>query len=137
MTENRYDVLVAEDEAIIALEIKQLLLRHNYNVVDIVRSGEDLVKASEEKNPDIIVSDISLKGKLDGIDAARIIHETQDIPVIFVTGYGDDSTYHKALTASPSAFLLKPFSERKLINSVRDSIEHNDDNLSSDSSQIS
>ena len=56
MTENRYDVLVAEDEAIIALEIKQLLSRHNYNVVGVVKSGEEMVKVSRKKNPDVIVS---------------------------------------------------------------------------------
>jgi DNA-binding NarL/FixJ family response regulator len=124
MTENRYDVLVAEDEAIVALEIKQLLSRHNFNVVGIVRSGEDLIRESETKNPDVIVSDISLKGKIDGIDAVIKINESKDIPVIFVTGHGDDSTYLKALNASPSAYLLKPFSERNLINSVRHSVEN-------------
>jgi len=122
MTENRYDVLVAEDEAIIALEIKQLLSRNNYNVVGVVKCGEDLVKESEKKNPDLIVSDIRLKGDLDGIDAVNIIHKSKNTPVIFVTGYGDDSTYSKALTASPSAFLLKPFSEGKLIKSVKEII---------------
>ena len=120
MTGNRYDVLVAEDEAIIALEIKQLLSRNNYNVVGVVKCGEDLVKESEQKNPDLIVSDISLKGDLDGIDAVNIIHKSHNTPVIFLTGYGDDSTYLKALTASPSAYLLKPFSERKLIKSVNE-----------------
>lgn len=122
MTENRYDVLVAEDEAVIALEIKQLLSRNDYNVVGVVRSGEDLIKESKDKNPDIIVSDISLKGNLNGIDAARVIHQFKNIPVIFVTGYGDYSTYLKALTASPTDYLLKPFSERRLINAVKSGI---------------
>ena len=120
MTGNRYDVLVAEDEAIIALEIRQLLSRNNYNVVGVVKSGEDLVKESEKKNPDIIVSDIHLDGELDGIEAVNIIHKHKNTPVIFLTGYGDDFTYSKALSASPSDFILKPFSERNLIKSVRD-----------------
>ncbi|RPI73198.1 MAG: response regulator [Ignavibacteriales bacterium] len=124
MTENRYDVLIAEDEAVIALEIKQVLSRNNYNVVGIVRSGEDLIKASAEKNPDIIVSDISLKGNLNGIDAAKAIHKLKDIPVIFVTGYGDMATYLRALKVSPIDYLLKPFSERRLINAVNGSIGH-------------
>lgn len=123
MTRNRYDVLVAEDEAITALEIEELLSRHNYNVVSVVRSGEDLVKEFESMNPDIIISDIGLKGSLDGIDAAIIIHKSRDIPVIFLTGNSDDSTFHKALNAAPAAFLLKPFNENKLITSVKESVE--------------
>jgi DNA-binding NarL/FixJ family response regulator len=123
MKKHCYDVLVAEDEAVVALEIRLLLARNNYNVVGIVKSGENLLKEFEKKNPDIIISDINLEGKLDGIDAAKIIHKSKDIPVIFITGDGDNTTYIKALTASPSAFLLKPFSERKLLSSVKDSIE--------------
>jgi CheY-like chemotaxis protein len=122
MTENRFDVLIAEDEAVIAMEIKQLLARNNYNVIAIVRSGEELIKETEAKKPDLIVSDISLKGKLSGIDATRIIHQSKNIPVIFVTGYGDDTTYLKALSVSPADYLLKPFSERRLINAVRCSV---------------
>lgn len=61
MTGNRFDVLIAEDEAIVALEIKQLLARNNYNVVAIVRSGEDLIKETEEKKPDLIVQILVLK----------------------------------------------------------------------------
>lgn len=123
MNKLSYDVLVAEDEAIVALEIKVLLSQHNYNVVGIVKSGEDLIEEATYKDPDIIVSDIHLKGKLSGIDAAKIIHQSKDIPVVFLTGDGDNSTYLKALAASPRAFLLKPFSERKFIKSIKDSIE--------------
>lgn len=124
MTGNRFDVLIAEDEAIVALEIKQLLARNNYNVVAIVRSGEDLIKETEEKKPDLIVSDISLKGDINGIDAAKIIHQSKNIPVIFVTGYGDYTTYLDALSVSPTDYLLKPFSEKRLINAVRYSLPY-------------
>ncbi len=123
MTENRYDILVAEDEAIVALEIKQLLSRNDYNVVGVVNTGEDLIELCKEKNPDVIVSDINLQGSLSGIDAAKIIHNYKSIPIIFVTGFGDNSTYMKAMTASPSAFLLKPFNEQMLVSSIRNSLE--------------
>lgn len=124
MTENKYDVLVAEDEAVIALEIKQVLSRNNYNVVGIVRTGEDLVKESATKNPDIIVSDIRLKGNINGIEAAKTIHKSKNIPVIFVTGYGDYATYQKALKVSPIDYLLKPFSENRLIRAINGSVNH-------------
>lgn len=124
MTKNRYDVLVAEDEGIVALELKQLLLRNDFNVVAIVKSGEDLINEFKKRNPDVIVSDINLEGKLDGVEAAKIIHKTKDTPVIFITGYNDESTHLKALAASPRAYLIKPFSERKLINSVKDCLRN-------------
>jgi len=126
MTGNRYDILVAEDEAVIALELKQLLARNNFNVVAVVRSGEDLVEESNKQHPDIIITDIHLKGKLNGIEAAKMINKkSKKIPVIFVTGYGDEHTHDNAMTVSPNAYLLKPFSERALINSVKKCVNNN------------
>jgi DNA-binding NarL/FixJ family response regulator len=118
MNRTGYNVLVAEDKAIIALNLEIVLSLHNYNVVGIVKSGLELIRESKYKNPDIIVSDINLKGILNGIDAVKIIKQLKDIPVIFLTGDSDNSTYQKALTASPSAVMLKPFSERELIKSI-------------------
>jgi DNA-binding response OmpR family regulator len=126
MTGNRYDILVAEDEAIIALELKLLLLRNNFNVIAVVRSGEDLIEESNKQNPDVIITDINLKGKLNGIEAAKMINKkSKRTPVIFVTGYGDEFTHIKAMSASPDAYLLKPFNERVLIKSVKDCVTHN------------
>ena len=126
MTGNRYDIIVAEDEAIIALELKLLLIRNNYNVLAVVKSGEDLIEESSKQNPDVIITDINLKGKLNGIEAAKMINKKgKKTPVIFVTGYSDEGTHTTAMTASPDAFLLKPFNERSLIKSVNDCVIHN------------
>lgn len=126
MTGNRYDILVAEDEAVIALELKQLLSRNNYNVVGVVRSGEDLVEETIKQHPDIIITDIHLIGNLNGIEAAKMINrKSKKTPVIFVTGYGDEFTHNKAMTAFPDAYILKPFNEKALINSIKNCVSNN------------
>lgn len=129
MTGERYDVLVAEDEAIVALALKQLFTINNFNVVAVVRSGEDLVEEFKKQSPDVIVTDIHLKGNIDGIEAARIIQKSKKTPVIFVTGYGDENTHEKAMSVSPKAFFLKPFNEMALINTVRKCVDHNKSKL--------
>ncbi len=124
MTGNRFDVLVAEDEAVIALELKQLLSRNNFNVVAVVKSGEDLIEESIKQHPDVIITDIHLKGKMNGIEAAKMINKNKfKTPIIFVTGYSDEYTHNDAMTASPKAYLLKPFNEKALINSVKTCVE--------------
>ena len=126
MTGNRYDILVAEDEAIIALELKLLLLHNNFNVVGVVKSGEDLINESRKQHPDVIITDINLKGELNGIEAAKMINKKfPKTPVIFITGYNDEYTHSKAMDAFPRAYFLKPFNEKALINSVRDCINSN------------
>ena len=100
MTGNRYNILVAEDEAIIALELKLLLLHNNFNVVGVVKSGEDLINESRKQHPDVIITDINLKGELNGIEAAKMINKKfPKTPVIFVTGYNDEYTHSKAIDA--------------------------------------
>ena len=123
MTGNRYDILVAEDEAIIALELKLLLLHNNFNVVGVVKSGEDLINESRKQHPDVIITDINLKGELNGIEAAKMINKKfPKTPVIFITGYNDEYTHSKAIDAFSKAYFLKPFNEKALINSVKDCI---------------
>ena len=123
MNEKRWRVLVAEDEAIVALELQQLLTRYNFNVVAVVKSGEDLVKESKSKYPDIIITDIHLKGKLDGIEATiEINKDPKKIPIIFVTGFNDEFTHAHAMAVSPKAYLLKPFNEKVLINSLNNCV---------------
>ena len=78
-------ILVVEDEAIVAMGIKQKLEELDYAVVDIVFTGEDAVQTALREEPDLILMDIVLKGKMDGIEAAAKIRNQLDIPVIYLT----------------------------------------------------
>lgn len=109
MEMNKIKILVVEDEAIIAKNIESKLLNSGYEVVDTVYTGEDALKSVSEKNPEIILLDIKLKGETSGIEVAEKIKQLKDIPVIFLTSYTDEDTFEKAKLTEPAAFLSKPF----------------------------
>ena len=107
-------ILIVEDEGITALEIQTKVENWGYDVVGVVSSGEDAVKIALETKPNLILMDIVLKEKLNGIEAARIIKKTQDVPVIYLTAYGDEKTLQNAKLTIPHAYILKPFEENEL-----------------------
>jgi CheY-like chemotaxis protein len=120
------DILVVEDEGITAKDIKNSLEKAEHNVLAIVTSGEDAVKFSEEKKPDLIIMDIKLEGKLDGIDAAQIIESKFGIPIIYLTSYSDKNTIERVKSTHPAAFIVKepfefihkPFEENELYTAI-------------------
>ena len=112
-------VLVVEDEAIVAESIASKLRRYGYDVAGPVSTGEDAVRISGDVRPDVILMDIHLAGTIDGIDAAREITEKYRIPVIFLTAYADDQTLERAKGAKPFGYLIKPFRERDLHATIR------------------
>lgn len=112
-------VLIVEDEAIVARSIEKRLKGLHFNVTGIVATGEDAVAAVEHWVPDLVLMDIHLQGEMDGIEAARIINERYDIPVIYLTAYADDETVARAVESAPYGYLVKPFSERDLHSSIQ------------------
>ncbi len=106
---DKIKILVVEDEAIIAKNIESKLIKAGYDVVDTVFTGNDAVKSAIEKNPDIILLDIKLKGEIGGIEAAEKIKLHKDIPIIYLTSYTDEDTFEKAKLTEPAAYLSKPF----------------------------
>jgi len=115
---SKINVLVVEDESIVAKDIQHSLKKLGYTVVDMCSSGENAIQAAEEKKPDVVLMDIMLKGEMSGIDAANIIRERLDIPVIFLTAYADESTFSKAKVTEPYGYIIKPFKEIDLHTSI-------------------
>ncbi len=111
-------ILIVEDESIIALDIQKSLECNGYPVVGQASRGEDAVKKAEELHPDLILMDISLQGKMDGIEAAAQIREKFDLPVIFLTAFANQSTLEQVRLAEPYGYILKPFEERELIIAI-------------------
>lgn len=93
-------ILVVEDEAITALDINEKLVKLGYEVVNLVATGTEAIKFSAEYRPDLVLMDISLKGKMDGTEAAQKI-SSLSIPVVFISAYSDDKTLKKAKKAHP------------------------------------
>ncbi len=107
-------ILVVEDESIVAEDLRRSLEKMEYTVVGIVYSGEDAIKKAGETRPDLVLMDIMLQGKMDGIEAAGKIHSDYDIPVVYLTAYGDESIQERAKITEPFGYIIKPFKEREL-----------------------
>ena len=110
-------VLIVEDEAIIALDLKYRLRRLGYEVVGCTDTGEDAIWYACAMQPDLVLMDIQLKGPIDGIQAACQIHENIDIPVIFTSAQNDLATEMQIAKARPlfsMGFLSKPFADHTL-----------------------
>ncbi|GAB5538123.1 MAG: hypothetical protein Salg2KO_02260 [Salibacteraceae bacterium] len=105
------NILVVEDESIVAKDIQVCLKKLGYSVIGICSSGEEAIEKAEETQPDLVMMDIMLKGELSGIQAAAAIREKRDIPIIFLTAYTDRDTVDKAKETEPYGYIIKPFKE--------------------------
>ena len=107
-------ILIVEDEAIEAMDIQQRMVALGYPLPDIAYNGEDGVRKVEKTQPDLVLMDIMMPGKLDGVAAAEQIRSRFDIPIIFITAYADENTLRRAKIAAPYGYIVKPFQEREL-----------------------
>jgi PAS domain S-box-containing protein len=111
-------IMVVEDETIISKDIQNTLTNLNYDVCGSAISGENAIKKAEEMRPDLILMDIVLKGKMDGIDAAKQISSRFNIPIVFLTAHADEETLRRAKVSEPYGYILKPFEDRELQTSI-------------------
>ena len=111
--ESKQKIVIVEDEAITALNLKMDLEDLGYEVLDTIDTGIEAIEKSIELYPDIVLMDINLKGDTDGIEAAKEISEN-GIPIIFLTANTDDLTAFEALKTAPYGYLSKPYSLKDL-----------------------
>ncbi|HEY9835262.1 MAG TPA: response regulator [Stenomitos sp.] len=116
-------ILIVEDEKIIALNLKEHLQSLGYKVVAIVASGEQAIEKAAKLHPDLVLMDICLKGKIDGITAAHKIWNNFSIPVIYVTGHSDQNTLERAKGSAPFGYILKPVQERELYVAIETALQ--------------
>ncbi len=117
-SESRTKILIAEDDAIVALDLQGMVARLGYDVVAIVDNGNAAVAAAGRFLPDIILLDMQLAGAIDGIDVARKINEKSSIPVIFCISSPDLSALLRAKDISYAGYLLKPISPDSLATTL-------------------
>ena len=115
-------ILIVEDEIVVASEIKLRLDAMGYSVTGIVNNGRDAIKKADLYDPDVILMDITLKGKMTGLEATRAINAVNDIPVIFITAHTDKSTLDDAREASSHGIFTKPFSDVELQAAIQQAI---------------
>jgi signal transduction histidine kinase len=118
-TETIINILIVEDELLIAKNLSQKLEKLGYKIADIVSSGADAIQRAQELKPDLILMDIVIKGEIDGIETAAIINQKFDIPIIYTTAYADDETLQRAENTGSYGYLLKPFKERELHATIK------------------
>ncbi len=111
-------ILIVEDESLVARDIEGMVTGLGYNVSAVASSGEAAIRAAAEKGADLILMDIILKGKMDGIAAVEEIRRSRDIPVVYLTAYADDETLERAKKTNPQGYLLKPFEVQELRTTI-------------------
>lgn len=107
-------ILIVEDEVIIGMELTHTLESLGYQVIDAIPHGEDAIEVARTEKPDLILMDINLAGKLDGIETAKAIAEFHTCPLIFLTAYSQRDFVKRALALVPAAYLIKPCKESEL-----------------------
>jgi len=123
MTGNeKRSVGIVEDEGMIAMLLRELLIREGFDVVCTVKTGKEAVECVRERNPEIMLMDINLNDDMDGIEAATRIREFSDIPIIFLSAYTDSSTKERAEKVRPYAFLQKPINKQMLTSTLMNGI---------------
>jgi AmiR/NasT family two-component response regulator len=111
-------ILVAEDETIIRLDLKDLLERAGFEVCAEARDGEEAVELARSEQPDLALMDVKMP-RLDGIEAARRILDERPIPIVMLTAYGQDELVSRAVEAGVFGYLVKPFREGDLLPAIR------------------
>jgi AmiR/NasT family two-component response regulator len=111
-------ILVAEDETIIRLDLRELLERAGFEVCAEARDGLEAVELARSEQPDLAVLDVKMP-RLDGIEAARRILDERPIPIVMVTAYEQDELVSRAVEAGVFGYLVKPFREQDLLPAIR------------------
>jgi response regulator NasT len=110
-------ILIAEDETIIRLDLRDLLVRSGFEVVAEARDGEEAVALARSEAPDLAILDVKMP-RLDGIEAARRILDERAIPIVMLTAYGQEELVSRAVEAGVFGYLVKPFRESDLLPAI-------------------
>lgn len=111
-------ILVVEDESIVATDLERSLKRLGYDVLEPAASANEAIAAAEHGHPDLVLMDVRIEGDRDGIEAAAQLRRLFNLPVVYLTAYGDSPTLERAKRTEPLGYLLKPFKPRDLRSTV-------------------
>ena len=111
-------ILLVEDEAIVARDLKQRLEILGYEVAGTAASGREALALAETTRPELVFMDITIQGPIDGVETARRLTSLQDVPVVFLTAHMDTGTIQRAKQARPYGYLIKPLEEREIMTTI-------------------
>ncbi|MFO7980002.1 MAG: response regulator, partial [Candidatus Aminicenantes bacterium] len=116
--QKRTKVLVVEDEVIVARDVLNMLQSLGYESISVTSTSEDAIKTAKKESPHIVLMDIMLEGKMNGVEAADYIYTNLNIPIVYLTSYAEKNIIQKAKKTGPFGYLLKPFEERDLLTTI-------------------
>ena len=108
------DILIVEDDFIQSFVLEHQLKSFSYNVIGIAKSGEEAIVLAEKYKPDVVIMDISLKGKLDGVETAKMLLESSDISIIYISGHLKEFYRNRVKQTNYIDIIDKPFSRNEL-----------------------
>lgn len=111
-------ILIVEDDRVVAEDVQRSLEHLGFSAPWIVVSGEEAIDKVKENGPDLVLMDIVLKGKMDGIEAGNKIRNQFNIPVVFLTAYADERVLERAKITEPFGYIIKPFVDRELRTTI-------------------
>jgi DNA-binding NtrC family response regulator len=111
-------ILIAENEAIVAIDLKYILEKMGYDVLAMVHTGEEAIEKVRETIPAILITSVHLSGKIDGIETVKHIRNDHHMPVVYITSHSDSSTLQIIKKMENAELILKPFSEEELSSAV-------------------
>lgn len=111
-------ILIVEDETIVALDIKNALIKLDFEVIGMVTNYDDAMSCAQQNIPDLLLTDIQLEQSKNGIELARDIQAIAPIPIIYLTAFYDDATINEAVKTQPVSYMLKPFKRDELKSNI-------------------
>jgi AmiR/NasT family two-component response regulator len=111
-------ILIAEDETIIRLDLRDLLERAGFDVCAEAKDGEEAIELARSERPDLAILDVKMP-RLDGIEAARQMLDERPLPIVMLTAYGQDELVARAVEAGVFGYLVKPFREQDLLPAIQ------------------
>ena len=111
-------ILIVEDEPVVRLHLKACLSQLGYQMLPPVSSCFDALNSFKYETPDLVLMDIFIEGELDGVDAAKQIHQRFGVPVVFLTAHTDEETLNRARLCQPHGYIVKPFREEDLKSTI-------------------
>ena len=115
---NTKTILIVEDEFLIAKDIEDILIEEGYKVINYIATVEEAIELIENKNPDLVITDIRLKSEKDGVDLGRYLIEKDNIPFIYLTSHTDKLIMDRVKETRPYGFIVKPFKDLDVTTTV-------------------
>jgi len=118
-------ILIFEDDMIASLVLEKILTSHGYHILGRFESADELTTLEREYQPDLILLDIMLSGEQSGLEAAELLREISDTPILFLSALSDQETRNKVESIENARLLNKPYVRREILEEMRSILERN------------